>query len=189
MEPPARTYHDVRERRQAGGRAEIEQWRAAGGRLYERLESGREAPVVRVAAAERGLEMRGGTIRPLRPAELTLWLREVRMVPANFVAHAAEMGVTTTTEAGVERMEADHERLVLERNAATGHARRVTDLRAKVTIEFEQPRDTQGRSVPRIEIRRSADREIWRDRIVSVEFDAPVPPEVLRLWEGLEQKR
>jgi hypothetical protein len=185
--PASRTYHDQRERREKGVLWRLEQWREAGGRLYERRATGNEPPVVRVASAGRGLELRGEIVRPLRPAELAGWEREVRMVPSNFLAHAAEMNVVTTQAGGLDRLEAPAERLVLERESGTGHARRVSDLRAKTSIEFDQPKDAQGRAVPRQETKFLLDREVWRDRITMVEFDVPVPVDVRRLWEGLER--
>lgn len=189
----ARTFHDIRERRSNGPTLQVEQWRMEGGRLYEKRTGPEKPPVVRVAAGRGGVEIAENKIRKLRPAEINAWRREVRMVPANFIAHATEMEVVGRTEQTpdgiIERLEAPGERLALELDAKSGHPRRVIDLRSKKSIEFDQPRDVQGRHWPRLEIHRNVDREVFRDRIVEVEFDAAVPAEVLRLWEALEAGR
>jgi len=186
MRPPV-TYHDVRERRGGGLTLRVERWRMAGGRIYEKRIAAGETPVVRVSSGRRGIEMAGNTPRPLSPAELRRWRRETRMAPTNFEAHAHEMGVTTSVDGDVETLESATERLLLERDARSRVPRRVVDFRAEREVVFEQPLDVQGRHVPRIEIHRKLGRELWRDRILEVEFDAPVPEEVRRLWEALER--
>ena len=182
----ATSYHDVRERIQGGSILEVEQWRMAGGRLYEKRRSAGGEPRVRVAAGVKGFEMEGNQARPLRSAEIVRWRRQVRMVPANFEAHVAEMEVVSTVEGGIEKLEAVKERLVLERDARSGVPRKASDLRSKHTILFEEPKDAQGRHVPRREVHLVNDREKWRDRLLAVEFDAPVPEEIQRLWLALE---
>jgi hypothetical protein len=182
------TFHDVRERQEKGAVSEVEQWRMAGGRMYEKTAAGEELRV-RVVAGGRGIEIAGAQVRPLRPAQIEQWHRKVRLSPLNFEAHAVEMQVVTTREGEVERLEAVGERMVLVRDARTGIPRRTEDLRLKTAVEFDQPRDAQGRHVPRLEVHLKLDREVRRDRIGLVEFDRPVPAEVLRLWEALEAGR
>ena len=159
----------------------------AGGRLYEKRIRAGEPGVVRVVSGESGFEMAGNKTRRLRPAEIAAWLRDVRMVPSNFLAHAAEMKVTESEGEGVRRLEAPAERLVLEVDAKSGVARQAIDLRSKKSIRFDNPKDIGGRHWPRLEIHMSLDRETHRDRIETVEFDRSVPAEVRRLWEALEK--
>jgi hypothetical protein len=179
------TLHETCERRRREAVFQIDRWRVKSTRLYEKRVGEEASTVVRAAVGESGFEIAGNDVRRLRRAEIKQWRREVLMTPADFEAHAGEMGVTRTVEGGVERLEAPQERLVLERDARSGVPRRMTDLRAKKSIVFEQPKDVQGRHWPRLEIHYSLDRELWRDRIITVEFDQPVPAEVTRLWDAL----
>jgi hypothetical protein len=189
--PPITIFHDVRHRQiaQRGGKVEetVEQWRMAGGRLYEKRTRAGEPDVVRVVSGEAGFEMAGNKTRRLRPAEIAAWQREVRMVPSNFLAHAGEMKVTESESEGLKRFEAPGERLALEVDAKSGVPRQAIDLRSKKSIRFDNPKDVGGRHWPRLEIHMNVDREAFRDRIETIEFDRPVPADVKRLWEALEK--
>ena len=182
---PAKTFHDVRTRQEKGRTSDVEQWRMAGGRMYEKT-SGPDGVRVRVVAGKRGIEISGEQVRPLRAAQIETWRREVRLSPLNFEAHAAEMKVISSREGTLERLEAADDRLALERDVRTGIPRRAEDLRLKTSVEFDQPLDAQGRHVPRLEVHFKLGREVRRDRIRLVEFDRPIPAEIQRLWDALE---